>query len=292
MNKYKPVGWRHESHRHYLAAKGIKTLKYNSSKRSRVARERLARRFELTDPDLMSVTREGKVVDLGELSESLTDAESRHVLKGSVPFSFDAQMAANDNRKVPVKDREAIRRVKKAAFDEDVDPWNSEVLSDIEFPEEVLGTKRKEFEEKKDKRKMNREFAREDEERIRRASASSMDRGVSRQSLGDYWTQESFFAKKVATSPEEVGRAFDQEMKKITNFSVPEEEVDIALYLRKQRASQDFGEDIEDIRVDRDRLRNEITLKKKANLALDNAFKKGKISEQQREVFPLFPEEE
>ena len=25
ISKYKPVGWRNESHRHYLAAKGIKT---------------------------------------------------------------------------------------------------------------------------------------------------------------------------------------------------------------------------------------------------------------------------
>ena len=38
MSRYKPVGWRNESHRHYLAAKGIKTLKYNSSKRYRVAK--------------------------------------------------------------------------------------------------------------------------------------------------------------------------------------------------------------------------------------------------------------
>lgn len=31
MNRYKPVGWRNESHRHYLAAKGIKT-KYDANK--------------------------------------------------------------------------------------------------------------------------------------------------------------------------------------------------------------------------------------------------------------------
>jgi len=32
MNRYKPIGWRKESHRHYLAAKGVKT-KYDFSRR-------------------------------------------------------------------------------------------------------------------------------------------------------------------------------------------------------------------------------------------------------------------
>lgn len=32
ISRYKPVGWQNESHRHYLAAKGIKT-KYNYSAR-------------------------------------------------------------------------------------------------------------------------------------------------------------------------------------------------------------------------------------------------------------------
>jgi len=37
--KYKPVGWRHESHRHYLAAKGIRTNRYKAIKPTKDERD-------------------------------------------------------------------------------------------------------------------------------------------------------------------------------------------------------------------------------------------------------------
>ena len=43
MNKYKrPVGWRNESHRHYLAAKGVKTNRYMA----RAVRKNLGVKFD------------------------------------------------------------------------------------------------------------------------------------------------------------------------------------------------------------------------------------------------------
>ena len=40
MSRYKPVGWRGESHRHYLAAKGVKTHKYKALKVSKEEKQK------------------------------------------------------------------------------------------------------------------------------------------------------------------------------------------------------------------------------------------------------------
>jgi hypothetical protein len=55
MNRYKPVGWRNEPHRHYLAAKGISTSLRKQNKNFVEAARK-------NGYDLFFANREGKVV--------------------------------------------------------------------------------------------------------------------------------------------------------------------------------------------------------------------------------------
>ena len=77
--KYKrPVGWQHESHRHYLAAKGVKTNRYNSPQYHKFTKpfeERIPKKSEKVEMSELKMVN-GKLVLVPEVKvKSETDEE-------------------------------------------------------------------------------------------------------------------------------------------------------------------------------------------------------------------------
>lgn len=112
MNRYKPVGWRGDSHRHYLAAKGISTRKYSAGFAGTI----LQRKFKVADVQRKRAVTQGSVparaqlsAQRGQIRSPLTDAEEATRLKllkglgassGSTPLELQRFWTPNIGREI------------------------------------------------------------------------------------------------------------------------------------------------------------------------------------------------
>jgi len=111
MSRYKPVGWRHESHRHYLAAKGIKTRNsYFSPLRYRLPPTTL---MEKLTPEQQEEAK--RLLALGELKTTQDVADHFRVKWKWVNPQAAAERSEENSRRMSTDQKlNLIRKIGKA----------------------------------------------------------------------------------------------------------------------------------------------------------------------------------